>query len=66
MMKRLMGDEELPTAELDAFLKDIPRQIRDLGAFLDAGDVTSAGLKARAIRGAAADVGGVALAGGGC
>jgi HPt (histidine-containing phosphotransfer) domain-containing protein len=50
-----VGDEELATMVLDAFLEDIPRQIQDLGAFLDAGDVTSAGLQAHAIEGAAAD-----------
>jgi CheY-like chemotaxis protein/HPt (histidine-containing phosphotransfer) domain-containing protein len=61
MMARLMGDEELARRVVGRFLEDIPRQIRVLRGYLEAGDVASSGRQAHTIKGASANVGGEAL-----
>ena len=56
-----MGDEDLAKEIIAGFLEDIPKQIHSLKRHLDRGDAGSAGGQAHAIKGAAANVGGMAL-----
>ena len=63
MSERLMGDEDLIRAVAEAFLGDMPEQIDQLKALVAAGDVDRAAAQAHKIKGAAANVGGVALSG---
>jgi HPt (histidine-containing phosphotransfer) domain-containing protein len=60
-MARLMGDEDLAKGIIAGFLEDIPKRILALGGYLDQGDAGSAGGQAHTIKGAAANVGGMAL-----
>jgi PAS domain S-box-containing protein len=60
-MARLMGDEDLAKTIIAGFLEDIPKRILALRTHLDRGDAGSAGGQAHAIKGAAANVGGMAL-----
>jgi CheY-like chemotaxis protein/HPt (histidine-containing phosphotransfer) domain-containing protein len=60
-MARLMGDEDLAKDIIAGFLEDIPKRILALRGYLDQGDAGSAGSQAHAIKGAAANVGGMAL-----
>jgi PAS domain S-box-containing protein len=60
-MARLMGDEELARTIIAGFLEDVPKRILALRGYLDCGDAGSAGGQAHAIKGAAANVGGLAL-----
>jgi len=61
MSERLMGDEALMRAVAEAFLGDVPEQIDRLGALVAANDVRQATAQAHKIKGAAANVGGMAL-----
>jgi PAS domain S-box-containing protein len=61
LMARLMGDEELARTIIAGFLEDVPKRILALRGHLDRGDAGSAGGQAHAIKGAAANVGGMAL-----
>ena len=61
MSERLMGDEALMRAVAGAFLGDVPEQIDRLGALVAANDVRQATAQAHKIKGAAANVGGMAL-----
>jgi CheY-like chemotaxis protein/HPt (histidine-containing phosphotransfer) domain-containing protein len=61
LIARLMGDEELARTIIAGFLEDVPKRILALRGHLDRGDAESAGGQAHAIKGAAANVGGVAL-----
>jgi HPt (histidine-containing phosphotransfer) domain-containing protein len=56
-----MGDEDLVREIVAGFLKDIPNQIGALHKHIGAGDAAAAGAQAHTIKGAAANVGGVAL-----
>jgi CheY-like chemotaxis protein/HPt (histidine-containing phosphotransfer) domain-containing protein len=56
-MQRIMGDEELAQTVLQAFLKDIPRQMEALRARLEAGDASEAERLAHSIKGASANIG---------
>lgn len=59
--KRLMGDADLLQTVCNAFLTDMPQQIDSLKAHLDAEDIASAANRMHTIKGAAANVGGMAL-----
>ena len=61
MLARLMGDEDIARIVTDAFLEDIPKQIKRLKDFLAAGDAPGAELQVHSVKGAAANVGGEAL-----
>ena len=61
MRERLMGDEELMRTVAEAFLGDVPEQVEQLGAQAAAGDVEQVRAQAHRIKGAAANVGGMAL-----
>jgi len=58
---RLMGDDDLVAEIVKVFLKDAPGRIRDLEESVGAGDVERACAQAHRIKGAAANVGGMAL-----
>ncbi|MCX6557314.1 MAG: PAS domain S-box protein [Candidatus Aminicenantes bacterium] len=58
---RLSGDLDLVKEITDAFLQDMPEQIHMLKRHIGRGNVKAAGLQAHAIKGAAANVGGLAL-----
>jgi HPt (histidine-containing phosphotransfer) domain-containing protein len=58
---RLMGDEVLLQDIVTGFMEDAPRQIRCLRDHVREGDAASAGARAHALNGAAANVGGMAL-----
>jgi len=60
-MARLMGDEDLAKDIIAGFLEDIPKRIHTMKTHLDQSDAGSAGGQAHAIKGAAANVGGMAL-----
>ncbi len=61
LMENLMGDVEMTTPILEAFLEDIPQRIQSLREALAAGDAAGVEYQAHAIKGAAAVVGGEAL-----
>jgi two-component system sensor histidine kinase/response regulator len=61
LLARLMDDRDLVKEIIAAFLEDMPRQIRALQKNSDQGDAESAADRAHAIKGAAANVGGLAL-----
>jgi PAS domain S-box-containing protein len=61
LMARLTDDDNLIRTIIEAFLKDIPKQISALKEYIDQGESEQAGLQAHKIKGAAANVGGVAL-----
>lgn len=61
MLKRLMGDSELAKKVLDAFLIDLPGQIRTLNRYIESGDFRGAELQAHSIKSACANVGGEKL-----
>jgi HPt (histidine-containing phosphotransfer) domain-containing protein len=56
-----MDDEDLVREIIEGFLADVPRQVSELKRHVDAGDVRSAAGQAHGIKGAAANVGGMAL-----
>ena len=60
-LERLMGDEDLAMTIIAGFLEDLPKQIADLKAPIDRGDAETAGAQAHKIKGAAANVGGMAM-----
>jgi signal transduction histidine kinase/DNA-binding response OmpR family regulator len=62
-LERMMGDEDLAKTVLEGFLEDIPKQITALKEQVEKGDAEMAGAQAHKIKGAAANVGGVALSG---
>jgi PAS domain S-box-containing protein len=57
-MDRMMGDEQMARAVIEAFLGDIPRQIESLRSAMEAGDIEKGTLIAHSIKGAAAGTGG--------
>jgi CheY-like chemotaxis protein/HPt (histidine-containing phosphotransfer) domain-containing protein len=61
LLARLMGDEDLVREIVAGFLEDMPNQIGALQKHVGAGDAAGAGLKAHTIKGAAANVGAMAL-----
>ena len=61
LVDRLMGDEALVEKIVACFLEDMPNQIRTLRTHIGAGDAKLAGGQAHSIKGAAANVGGMAL-----
>jgi two-component system sensor histidine kinase/response regulator len=61
LLARLMGDEELVKEIIAGFLSDMPLQISALRGSIDDADAGAAGSRAHAIKGAAANVGGLAL-----
>jgi DNA-binding response OmpR family regulator len=58
---RLLGDLDLVREITAGFLKDMPEQIGKLKKHIDGGDVKAAGEQAHSIKGAAANVGGMAF-----
>ena len=58
---RVLGDEDAVTQIIAIFLEDIPKQLQSLKELLDRRDAESAGKQAHAIKGAAANVGGMAM-----
>jgi CheY-like chemotaxis protein/HPt (histidine-containing phosphotransfer) domain-containing protein len=58
---RLMGDANLVKEILAGFLNDMPKQLQSLKRCIDRRDAGSAGKQAHAIKGAAANTGGMAL-----
>ena len=56
-----MGDEALVTEIAAGFIADLPRQMAVLKQHVVAGDAALAGNQAHSIKGAAANVGGLAL-----
>ena len=60
-LERLMGDEDLAKIVIAAFLEDIPKQMADLKAPIERGDAGKTGAQAHKIKGAAANVGGMAM-----
>ena len=60
-VERLMGDLDLVKKITAVFLKDMPEQIRKLEKHIGDGDVKAAGDQAHQIKGAAANVGGMAF-----
>ena len=61
LLARLTGDENLVKEITAGFLEDMPRQIQKLKGLIGQCDAGSAGGQAHAIKGAAANVGGLAL-----
>ncbi len=61
VLERMMGDQELAAAVLEAFLDDMPSQIEILKQHLKNEDASAAGRLAHSIKGAAANVGGERL-----
>ena len=64
LLDRLMGDTELAHAIVEGFMDDIPGQISKLKGFVQSGDTAAATRQAHTIKGASANVGAAALAGG--
>ncbi|MCP4217228.1 MAG: response regulator [bacterium] len=62
LLKRMMGNKELVRKIIQAFLEDIPNNIRMLRDALDEGDVGRSRHYAHAIKGTAGNSGGIALA----
>jgi len=58
---RLMGDEDLLREIIAVFLEDMPKQLQALKKHIDRHDAGSAGNQAHAVKGAAANVGGMAF-----
>jgi PAS domain S-box-containing protein len=61
MSNRLMGDEALMRTVAKAFLSDIPEQIEQLKAQVNSGNAQDARSQAHKIKGASANIGGMAL-----
>ncbi len=61
LLKLLLGDEELAKEIIVGFLEDLPTQIDTLKRHVDAGDTREAGSVGHSIKGAAANVGGMAF-----
>ena len=57
MLYRMMGDEELARTLIDGFFIDMPRQMRLLKDYLDAGDAAAAERQAHSMKGASANIG---------
>jgi CheY-like chemotaxis protein/HPt (histidine-containing phosphotransfer) domain-containing protein len=62
-LQRVMGDESLARKVMNAFLADMPVQIEKMKAAIGAGDSPLAGQQAHRIKGAAANLSGMALQG---
>ncbi|BCG64345.1 MAG: two-component system, sensor histidine kinase and response regulator [Methyloprofundus sp.] len=61
MSERLMDDKDLIQVIADAFLSDMPVQIKQLHDFVQANDLAQATAQAHKIKGASANVGGMVL-----
>ncbi len=61
MMARVMGDETLARAVVEAFLGDMPKQISALKNYIENGDTRGVERQAHSIKGASSNVGGKAL-----
>ena len=61
LLARMSGDVEMEKIMLKSFLAHMPQQITKLRAFAEAGDLADATRQAHSIKGAAANVGGVAM-----
>jgi PAS domain S-box-containing protein len=60
-LARLMGCEDVAQSISQVFMADMPKQIAELRAALQAGNTDRAGIQAHTIKGAASNVGGEAL-----
>ena len=61
LLERIANDEEFGRVLLEGFLDDMPKQLRALKEFLNAGNKASAARQVHTIKGAAAVIGGEAL-----
>jgi len=61
LMSRLMSDVDLGRSVIGVFLEDMPKQISELKSLIGQGEAKQAGAQAHKIKGAAANIGGVAL-----
>lgn len=61
MIRRMMGDEDLALAVIEAFLEDTPRQIIALKEALDKGDASQVRRRGHTIKGAAGSVSALSL-----
>ncbi len=61
LLARLMGDRDLVKEITAVFLEDTPQQIQTLKRYIEQGEARLAGDQAHALKGAAANVGGLAL-----
>jgi len=62
LLDRLLGYEDLVQTVLTGFLDDLPRQLEAMQGYFDAKDAQGIQRQAHTIKGAAANVGGEALA----
>ncbi len=62
-LKRIMGDVDVARTLAKGFLEDMPAQIEQLKTAIATGDIRLAGQQAHRIKGAASNVGGVAVQG---
>ena len=62
-LKRIMGDVDVARTLAEGFLEDMPAQIEQLKTAIATGDIRLAGQQAHRIKGAASNVGGVAVQG---
>jgi CheY-like chemotaxis protein/HPt (histidine-containing phosphotransfer) domain-containing protein len=61
MMARMMDDEDLARTVVGGFLEDLPKLIKALKGYLEAGDVPGTERQSHTIKGASANMGGEAL-----
>jgi len=62
ILKRVMGDMNLVETIIASFLEETPRQIEELSACLETGDIEGVGQQAHSIRGACANLSGDVMA----
>ena len=61
LLDRVMDDEALMKSVLDIFWEDMPKQMTALRSFVDKGQTAEAGSQAHQIKGAAANIGALAI-----
>ncbi|MCF1183687.1 ATP-binding protein [Marichromatium gracile] len=61
LLERMMHDREILLEVIPQFLSDLPERITELGAALDAGDLSEAAFKAHSIKGMASNLSAPAL-----
>ena len=59
--QRMMGDHDLIVTVAEAFMTDMKAQVEELKKLVESGDALQAGKQGHTIKGAAANVGGMAL-----
>ena len=61
LLRRLMGDRQLASIVIGAFLEDVPHQLKNLSKLLSEGDTSGVRSQAHALKGASATAGAEAL-----